>query len=481
MENLQQHCRRAEASLVKLELTLSTVEFSGDMGLNQLFRQAFDPYVNRPLVGNTPVRKPLILVPLEALSFLRTVTKELDWAVCEMLLRGNTLARAQRMLDRIQRLDVNILSRSLIVLNLYFEDKLFGQRSLIELISEHMLQLRDLPDSFIGHELTVSFIERLAKPVYDTLKLRALNRCRQRSYIEMVMLHDWIALLGDAHMIDAHFRESAEDAAATSPFLSHYVLTYLIRIMDRHLAAGLELDLFRSHLDISMAYWYRDFLLSALLNILSTVRGSKNPVKLNASEIARRGKKAESGKQGTPESQEQHDALSRQQEDDFEMVLTSVQRDLCRGLKRFLAAVCQAGITTSAPYEFTTPERIFQERFAVFALVPRPPPLTYQDYVRGSDFSQLAPTELWSTAAACFQDSMRAVERLIRDVSALDEAAASYASLQEPDLRALLKVCVGNNVYLLKLRSLIEAKHGAEVKLEFSFEANSQFCTVKLS
>jgi hypothetical protein len=247
--------------------------------------------------------------------------------------------------------------------------------------------------------------------------------------------------------------------------------------MDRHLAVGLELEIFRSHLDISMAYWYRDFLLSALLNTLSTMCGSKTPVKDPTADKGGRSKKNLKGKQ-RPALKLQKELYAEQQEDSFEMVLISVQRDLCRGLKRMIAALHQAGIVAMPNYQFTTPERIFEERFEAFALVPQPPPLNFQDYLHGSNYSNITQDDLLTTTAKCFENSKNTVNRMLQDVRQLDVA---YASVQETELRALLKVCVGNNVYLLKLRSLIDSKATSEAKLTFAFEGKSQFCTVKLS
>src|SRR3569832_1113489 len=165
------------------------------------------------------------------------------------------------------------------------------------------------------------------------------------------MLNDWVALLNEARMTDVHFREHAQEKSMP-PFFTHYVLTYLVRIMDRHIAVGLELEIFRSHFDISMAYWYRDFLLSALLNNLSTMRGTKTPVKDPTADKSRSVKKNLKGKQRAALKHD-HDLYAEQQEDTFELVFLSVQRDLSRGLKRFIAALHQAGIVSVPNYQFT--------------------------------------------------------------------------------------------------------------------------------
>jgi len=129
--------------------------------LNALLSASFDPFVNRRLLGNAPVRKAQFSQPKEMLSSLLQLVDELDWGVCSILLHGNTLGRIIRMLENnslrasggvvpIQPrkddkkskeltekpIGMNILSRSLIVLNLYFDDKLLGQYDFPDMIGK---------------------------------------------------------------------------------------------------------------------------------------------------------------------------------------------------------------------------------------------------------------------------------------------------------------------------------------------------------
>ena len=58
-------------------------------------------------------------------------------------------------------------------------------------VLQHMKQLQHMPETLVKNEHAVVFLNRLAKPVYDLLKLRASNRNRQRIYIEAVMFQDY--------------------------------------------------------------------------------------------------------------------------------------------------------------------------------------------------------------------------------------------------------------------------------------------------
>ena len=441
-----------------------------------LIRQTFDPFVNRPFLGNTPVRKVSFRTPKEAVPVLVTISAEINWAVCNLLLRGSSLGRIQRMLDRVTRSDVNILSRSLIVLNLYFEERILGQYPLRQMIIDHMRQMMHVPPAFLKNEHSQIFLNRLAKPIYDSLKLRVLNPNRQRAYIEAVLLQDWTSLQNEAHLVDVHYRQVNKLDSKTPPYFSQYVLTTLIRLMDRHVSSGIELGIFYGHHDLSFAYWYRDFLLSALLSNLSMMRRAKDLQRASKrpAETKGRGKKKNHKKNGSATEEKTPEDL----EDEFELVVVGLKRMLCRGLLRFIAALQQAGILKEKHYEFTSLEKIFDKRFELFQSVQQPPSLSYSDYLEGSSFSRVPQNELVESTAEWFQSCKTTVDRLVASISTIDP---DYTPMQEDEVRSLLKVCVGNLVYVRRLQQLIETTPDKPVQVDFDFSANKEFCTIKLS
>ena len=132
--------------------------------LNLLLSASFDPFVNRQLLGNAPVRKACFRPPLDVLASLSQLAAELEWGVCDPILHGNTFGRITRMLEtnslrgcggaiplrkpkkgssaKEEGLEtetpvgMNILSRSLVILNLYFDNKLFGQFDFADIIGK---------------------------------------------------------------------------------------------------------------------------------------------------------------------------------------------------------------------------------------------------------------------------------------------------------------------------------------------------------
>jgi hypothetical protein len=472
VEGMQHVC---QMTVQRLELMGPHIErLALDDGRESLLHAAFDAYVNRPLVGNAPVRKPFFLAPAESILALKKITSEIDWAVCELLLKGSCLSRIQRMLERVQRSDVNVLARSLILLNMYFDEKLLGQFTMKTLISDHVRQLTHVPDNLWENEHVSTFLGRLAKPIYDTMKLKTLNRSRQRVYIEGIMLAEWQSLQEEARLVDAKYRRDQDLDDSTPPYFSQYVLTHMIRIMDRHLAVGIELEIFHGPFDLSIAFWYRDFLLSALLNTLSMMHHEK----AKAPPPAKQGKgnKKKSNKNKKSNAQ-QRQFLMACKEDEFELLLLGLKRDICRGIKKFIAALRQAKMLEQKGFEFTTPQRVFDERFEVFTSIRQPSPMRYQDFVQGSDFSAFPQNDLLQSVASSFLTSKQTTEILLQNFTELTDQV--YAAIHDQDLRSLVKVCIGNAVYLQKLRSLVQSDD-SKAKVSFEFEGNSEFCTIKL-
>merc|ERR1711935_592281 len=164
-------------------------------------------------------------------------------------------------------------------------------------------------------------------------------------------------------------------------------------------------------------------------------------------------------------------------EDDFDFMILNVKRSISRGLVRFFAAVRQAGITPGKQYEFTTNRRIFEKRFEVFSGIQQPPPLSYEDYTKGSDFSKVTQKDLLSSTADSFRLSKSMLDRLLIQIPLIDP---DYLPAKEEEVRQLSKVCVGNSIYLQKLMQVIHGKEETKVRVTINTTSNCEFCTIKI-
>ena len=129
-----------------------------------------------------------------------------------------------------------------------------------------------------------SWLVRLAKPMYDTLKALCYDQHRERIFTETFLFQAFASLQLAAAAVDESFRlEHGLDSETTASYASNYVIVQTIRVMDRHVCIGIRIGLYPKWYDLSTAYWYRDFLLSAMINIRGSIE--KERVERKAMEL----------------------------------------------------------------------------------------------------------------------------------------------------------------------------------------------------
>lgn len=143
---------------------------------------------------------------------------------------------------------------------------------------------------------------------------------------------------------------------------------------------------------------------------------------------------------------------------------------------------------------FTTHKRRFEKRYEAFRTIPHPPPLTYEDYVRGTDFSTVASDDLVASATNCFRSAKGAIDWLLgaivlecgdKPATALLEKRHDddlFIPIRRQELLHLAKVCVHNLLFFHKLTSMGGVPQPSEkntsVRLEFN--AHKQYCTLSI-
>ena len=381
------------------------------------------------------------------------------------------------------------------VLNLYFDDKIFGLYPLPNLVVGNIQQISDLPANILQLPATQAFLNRLCKPIYDTVKLLALNRNRQRSYLD-IMLGDWSALREEAYIADMTTHQETGSQSELYPCFTLYVLSITIELMDLYVGLGVELELFCTEHDLSVAYWYRDFLTSSLLTQLNAMRRHKLEVKQTAASDQhqqapsptknhkggkRKGKGKKSGANGTNNNcnhRSSQEPTAEDVEDEVEYLLWNAKRFICRGLLRFLSAVEQAGLIKHGVYEFTTNEKMFQKRFEPFVGIHQPPLLSYKDFQLGSDASKLSQEQIVTAASESFSMSKSMLDKALTHMEKLDP---DYLPMPVEELRRLSKVCVGNSIYLQRLVQVSKGDGAANADVSIDTKTHKQFYTIKLS
>ncbi len=555
LESLKQNdvvCKFSQVGLLEKDGRLRKM---GNSRLDAFLSASYDPFVNRRWLGNAPVRKATFRSPLNAINSISRLADELKWAVCNPILYGNTLGRATRMLEsnsmrgcggpcpptppksielslyephyntqQNSPMGIGILSRSLLVLNLYFDDKLFGQYDFQLMIAQHMRQFCGVPEAMFTSTSPgcgAAWLGRLAKPMYDTLKALCLNRHRERAFTEGILIPAFGSLQREAAAVDLAFRmEHDLDDRTTQSYATNYVICMTLRLMERHIGLGIGLGLYPRWYDLSTAFWYRDFLLSAMINVRGTIAQERMErkrmelqIKIEQEEEERKikanqkksgGKKK--GKKALAKSAtfsnataSAIEALTKSTEEDFEdrleYTVLTLHRNLCRGMVRYIASLSQAKLLSNPPTSltmFTTHRKRFEKRFEAFQGLSQPPHLSYEDYVKGSDFSVVNNRDLLSSAVECFRIGKNAIDRLLESILEKDVETSSidttekrrdddlYISVHREEVRALAKVCVTNSLSLHKLQSIVEKQNESESEVLLEFNTHKQYCTLTI-
>ena len=66
-------------------------------------------------------------------------------------------------------------------------------------------------------------------------------------------------------------------------------------------------------------------------------------------------------------------------------------------------------------------------------------------------------------------------------IALLPSLDSNYLSMSKEELNQVAKVCVGNSVYVQKMKQLVTAKDAKVDTVDFDFDSNKEFCTVKLA
>ena len=137
---------------------------------------------------------------------------------------------------------------------------------------------------------------------------------------------------------------------------------------------------------------------------------------------------------------------------------------------------------------FTTHQKRFEKRFEAFSTLPQPPILSYEDYLRGSDFTSVQSKDLLAAAADCFRLGKGVVDWLLDvvvsescDSSTIDVTQKRrdddlHISIRREELMALAKLCVTNSLFLHKLKTAGRQNSG-RTSVAFECKVHKQYCT----
>ena len=177
------------------------------------------------------------------------------------------------------------------------------------------------------------------------------------------------------------------------------------------------------------------------------------------------------------------------------LYLTAKVALLCciRLLQQSIIACYQSEVFQPPPkeqnYRFTSNEIIFNKRFEAFSVLPQPPRLTYNDFLQGSDYSNVDLEDLIHSATESFKHGRSMLDRILSILASKepnDYSTALYSPIQKTEALSLVKVCIGNNLFLHQLFLSQKGDAGSrgsrtKTAVEFDFTVHKQFCVLKLN
>ena len=122
--------------------------------------------------------------------------------------------------------------------------------------------------------------------------------------------------------------------------------------------------------------------------------------------------------------------------------------------------------------------------------------MQYDDFLQGTDYSNVSPLDLISSASECFKTSKLLADKLLsvmnkndNDISSKSAAATKtenpnmFLPIFKKEITSLVKVCVGNSLYLHILSQQITTTKKEKKKkpvVKFDFDTHSQFCIIQI-
>jgi len=474
--------------------------------------------ISRKLQGSAPSRTVVPLTPLAAVDFFTTLTLNFK-PIITSVLHSNLSQDLTRNLRMFSALKGNVLNRSVMATLIYFNDRVLGQYPLFDYIGKSLATGGGVPRIMMEQGYLTQLIQMMGVPMFESWKIFLWNRTRQRYMIEKKIVPDWVKLQEEATIADHLFREqfglSNEPNAVA--YMGNYCMQKMLTYMEHYLSLGLEtkvafgLDCANT-MDLSYSYWYYDYVISTLLNVLDATVSKREAVKndvhrsVEEERIAKEkreyqekkkqksaGSKKSKGKKPKPPSEQiQPREVSGDEKvmlwrESFDRNLISIKQAMTRGIFRLHAALRKANFTTPpelSSRDFTSPftseATIFSARFAAFKPIKHPPFLNHEKFLEINNTDNIAVGDLLKSSVQEFNKAKKELVALCDEID-LDEERSVIMKIQ--DLEKMKEVCVKNALTALSVNQIIkkEEEVTGAYELSLSFVVDPVFAVVNVA
>ena len=140
----------------------------------------------------------------------------------------------------------------------------------------------------------------------------------------------------------------------------------------------------------------------------------------------------------------------------------------------------QNNIISKPNYEFTTTKKIFHTRFECLHQFNQPPPLTYDDFQKGTDFSSVSSNGLIASATDCFKTCRSVLDEMTKKLDTNNTTFGVNYGMSREEIKKVTKVCIANSLALLKLSQSITRGEIGLCKVEFDFTTHKKYCSINV-
>ncbi|XP_013109399.1 N-alpha-acetyltransferase 35, NatC auxiliary subunit homolog isoform X2 [Stomoxys calcitrans] len=318
-----------------------------------------------------------------------------------------------------------------------------------------------------------SFFRYCISTFTQFLRICGFNRARQRDKLSR-FIESFDSIQVDAARLDSHLsmlanekaNEGNEAAAATLKYSAQFatwVLYNCFRAMMLYLMSGFELELYSVH-EFLYIYWYPyelliGFIVSALTrtenNLLAQEEYEREQqAKIQAATSAKNRNKPK------PKKNKKQQKPYRQEIFYYHALLS-----MCGGFYKAMGALTKDGRIRQPMPKFDSEEIRFNRRFAPFANLTSPPPVSYEEFKSIREHMMRAPSsEIYAIAAKHFDQARNALE-----------------SIQNPEQEILDMLQVAKVNYVVM--NVLAKGHQKDTKRQpdFDFSKHRHFPIIKLN
>lgn len=373
----------------------------------------FSPMVNQRLLPPTFPRFTKFKDCLSCVSYLEDLVQRMKLA-CKIIYCTNYQSALTFFKDFSKKASSCLLSRTLLQ-RLYFRDapnsdKIFGniavedmlRKSIKEFICPAALQPdHPLHTNEVAQGCIKSFLFFNQTPFLSFFEIFGYNQARQRDKLAK-LLDSFSSLQDEAERVDNLFYKNMSYTTDDNPknvaCFGTWVLYYTLRAMSFYLLSGLELELYSAH-ELCFIYWYLfEFLFGWLISALSR---ADSYLEINNKETNKLQKKNKTNKK------------KKYRCHALEIMHYQALQNMCGGYFKSLTAFIKED-KISQPLPMFDNEKIrYEHRFAPFADLVTPPPISYFDFKRmESQMLKATSIDLFISASKHFHQARNILETI---------------------------------------------------------------------